>query len=89
MEGLEQLMSHEEQLRELEFFSLEKERLRGDSLQHPEGRLWQAGGWPLFPCKSYRMGGNGLNFCQGKFRLDIRKHFLSEKGVRHWNEQLR
>jgi len=23
--------------------------------------------------------------CQGKFRLDIRKHFLTESVVKHWN----
>jgi len=24
--------------------------------------------------------------CQGKFRLDIRKHFFTERVVRHWTE---
>ena len=81
-------LSPEDRLRQLELFSLEKRRLQRDLLaafKYLKGAYKEDGKGLIRRAGSDRKRGNDLKPEEGRFRLDIRKKFLTVRVVRHWN----
>ena len=87
MKGLEG-KTYKEWLRSLGLFSLDNRRLKGDHItvyNFLKGGSGRGGADLLSLVTSDGTQGNGMKLSHGKFRLDIRKRFFTERVIGHWN----
>jgi len=76
----------EERLKELGFFNLENiQRGLIEVFQHLKGAYRKAGEGLFIRKYSDKTRDNEFNLKEGRFRLDLRKKFFTQRVVRHWH----